>query len=367
MRVELKNMKERVLQIIAFYLPQYHEIPENNKWWGDGFTEWNHVKTARKLFNDHWQPRVPLDGYYDLNDKATLIRQVELAQKYGIDGFAYYHYWFEGKLLLEKPVENLKKWSDIQHNYFFFWANHDWNKAKKGRRELLIKQNYGGEEDWKRHYEYFKNFFDDTRYIKNRNRPVIGIYQPGLIPYYDEMIKCWNKMAINDGFDGIYIIESYNKAVDIKRRKSQYPAVIREPNYSLEQIRRNESVIRRGLRFINNRTVRIPFLKKYDYSEVSYYEKCACNIVSDKLYYSVSTGWDNTPRHGKRGSVVIRFDIENFKRTFEYVYSKSLLQGKEYVFINAWNEWAEGMYLEPDINNEYELLETIKRVKETVT
>ena len=168
------------MKIIPFYLPQFHNIPENDEWWGNGFTEWTNIKSAKPLFEGHKQPKVPINGnYYDLLNDDVKIWQAELAKKYGIYGFCYYHYWFNGKMLLEKPMEQMLTNHNIDIPFCICWANAAWTKAWVGEeKKVLIPQTYGGRNEWEEHFFYFLPFFKDRRYIRENNKPVIIIYRP---------------------------------------------------------------------------------------------------------------------------------------------------------------------------------------------
>ncbi len=359
-------------KIIAFYLPQYHEIKENDEWWGKGFTEWTNVRRSKPLYEGHMQPRYPLNNYfYDLMDKKTIEKQTQLANDYGIDGFAYYHYWFNGDMLLEKPAENLLKWKDIKQNFFFFWANHSWYKAEKGRKILLKKQTYGGESDWKNHFDYMLKFFCDERYIKVDNKPVLGIYIPQDIPDYNEMVCKINFWCQEAGFNGIYIINSLMDAKKINNNddalKNNDAILYRQPNISMYMTIKQKKITRiknKVCRFFNR-----PYLIRYTYDDIVDKEE---NIDSylDETYnkercFCMSTGWDNTSRHGHRGSVIDGFSIERFQACFRKLYARSNSLGNRFLFLNAWNEWAEGMVLEPDNIFGYRILEAIKTVKDS--
>lgn len=181
------------MKLISFYLPQFHEIPENNDAWGNGFTEWTNVKKAQSLYLGHYQPRIPLhNNYYNLLNVHTMEWQDRLARKVGIYGFCFYHYWFNGRLVLEKPVENWLKDKKIKTNFCFAWANEPWTKTwhgAGGNKEILIPQTYGGQEEWKAHYNYFRKFFMDIRYIKVQNRPMLLIYKLKNISNFNKMIS----------------------------------------------------------------------------------------------------------------------------------------------------------------------------------
>ena len=197
-------------RIIALYLPQFHEIPENDEWWGEGHTEWRSCKNAVPLFRKHYQPRIPLnEHYYDLTDPKEQEWQSRIAMAYGIDGFCYYHYWFQGKLLLEKPAEMMLKNIKVKIPFCFSWANHSWtNSLRKKGRHFLIKQEYGDKDDWIKHFYYLLPFFKDKRYIKISAKPVIIIYDAANIPCWDEMQACWEKLSKENGIDGIYYIST---------------------------------------------------------------------------------------------------------------------------------------------------------------
>ncbi len=209
------------------YLPQFHRVPENDEWWGEGFTEWTAVREATTLFDEHEQPRVPLnENYYDLLDKNTMEWQAKLLKKYGVDGFVFYHYYFaHGKKILEKPVENLLEWKDININYCFSWANESWIRSwsklniegnawsplkdnNKSGKQVLLSQEYGNKAIWKDHFDYLLPFFNDERYIKIQNKPVFMIWRPEIIFVLDQMIDYWQELAKKNGFDGIFFIST---------------------------------------------------------------------------------------------------------------------------------------------------------------
>lgn len=353
-------------KIIAYYLPQFYETEYNNNWWGKGFTEWIHVKNAKSLYNGHVQPKKPLNNnYYNLLNKKTVEWQTALAQKYGIDGFAYYHYWFEGKKLLEKPAENLLKWKDINQNFFFFWANHTWYQANNGKKKVLMEQTDGGEKDWIKHYDYLKKFFLDDRYIKINNKPVIGIYNMRILNNPDLMIEIWNKLAIEDGFNGIYVIENKVKKEECSYCKMTDAIVARQPLIALNEY--NLKFYKRVIRKIKKMINIIPDKPQIiDYSIIADYERNYFSNNTKKEYLGCSVGWDNTPRHKNFGQVFSNETAINFQQTVKELLKKSNKIGNEFLFINAWNEWAEGMYLEPDEESGYDYLEAIKKAKEDI-
>lgn len=351
------------MKIIAYFLPQFHEVEENNKWWGKGFTEWTNVKKGKKLFKGHYQPFIPLNNnYYNLLDKKTVEWQTELAKKYGIYGFCYYHYYFEGKLLLEKPAENLLKWKDINQKFCFCWANHSWKKTWNGLNEILIEQTYGNEDEWGKHFNYLLQFFKDARYIKIDNKPVFMIFRAENIKNLDKMLEFFDRKCIENNFKGIYIIESKDTLKNfIQFSKKSSAKVIREPDFSRSKRTFYQKVTNR-LKSMFSKNY-LYFVQKYEYFKfINYSIEISNKYSSSNIYPGIFTSWDNTSRHGRRGNVIKGSNPELFKKYL--LEQKKIMKERniEYIFLNAWNEWAEGMYLEPDEKYKYGYLEAIKEV-----
>ena len=363
------------MKTIAFYLPQYHAIPENDEWWGKGFTEWTNVKKSKPLFDNHYQPEVPLNNdYYNLLDEEVQQRQSELALKYGVDGFCYYHYWFEGKLLLEKPMENMLKNSKVRIPFCVCWANESWARTWDGAEtKILIKQNYSeSESEWKSHFEYLLPFFKDERYIKDRNRPMLLLYKPALILNCAEMMEYWNKLAIENGFDGIFW--GYQHPSGFLADLSKCPfdfAVEFEPAYTTLQIDKETNKLSKGQKIIYGvkhpkwlykkiKRIILKLPRIYDYDEV-WNRILARQPETPISMPGAFTAWDNTPRRGIDANVYYEATPEKFKKyIFERVKRAKEIYHAEYLFINAWNEWAEGAHLEPDEKNGYGYLEALK-------
>ena len=342
----------------AFFLPQFHEIKENNKWWGKGFTEWVNVTSAKPLYKGHVQPKLPLEGTYNLLDKKVVSRQTELMKEYNIDGLIYYHYYFTGKKLLEKPAENLLKWKDINQHFFFCWANHSWKKTWNGTQEILVEQTYGDKKDWEIHFQYLLKFFKDERYEKKDNKPLFMIFDTKFKDI-DEMFDYFDKRCIENGFDGIYIIKSCNNEDDynynIKNKSSDYSFkyFFREPSYSFYLSRSFFYRARKKIRRILCTKFKIDSLVlKVDGNKLI--NIAIKNYKDHSVYHGLCFEWDNTPRHKRNGYIITSISKENFFKYMDHI------KDEEYVFINAWNEWAEGMMLEPTDSNEYKYLEWIK-------
>lgn len=341
-------------KLIAFYLPQFHQIKENDEWWGEGFTEWTNVKKSKSLYKGHNQPRVPLNkNYYDLSKKETLEKQSYLAKKYGVHGFCFYHYYFNGKKLLEKPVEILLENEDIDLNYCFSWANEPWTRSWDGKtKNILMSQSYGKEREWKEHFEYLLPFFKDERYLKKENKPIFLIYRTNNIPNCEEMINYWNQLAIINGFDGIFLIETLNSFQKKPSLISSNGVVEFEPMLTMRHYLKPITQLKRLLR------KKIGLLDTVDYNEV--WERIIKRNInySKECYLGAFVGWDNTPRKGKKGLVIENSTPEKFGKYLKNQLDKSTT---EFIFVNAWNEWAEGAYLEEDQLNKNLYLKEIQK------
>lgn len=366
------------MKTIAMYLPQFHEIPENDRWWGTGFTEWTAARSAEKLFEGHNQPREPLnDDYYNLLDRSTMDRQTELAKKYGLDGFCFYHYYFKGgKKVLEKPAENLLRWNDLDMPFCFCWANETWGrtwsrldhhheainpwaekleeKGSTGGRAngILLEQRYGREMEWKDHFDYLLPFFRDKRYIKKNGAPIFLIYNPEEIRCLSEMIFFWKKLARENGLLDIYVIgeNCTKKMKGLDGILICGPSMYRDPKVGGQTIK---PYTQNGI-------------LSYDYKELWENAVAADPVPGCKTYFGAFTDYDDTPRRGKNGWVLDGVSTELFEKYLYLLMRKNQIAQNEYTFINAFNEWGEGMYLEPDKKRGYSYLEILKKVKERV-
>lgn len=362
---------KKEIKTIAMYLPQFHRVPENDEWWGEGFTDWVTVKNARPLNEEHLQPRLPLDGnYYDLLEKETMEHQAELAAEYGIDGFCFYHYYFgedEGgrkKLLLEKPAENLLGWTDVPMRFCFCWANETWARSwsavsdanpwaedyepeaekeeKETGRSILMEQEYGGKKSWEEHFGYLLPFFRDERYIKVDGKPVFLIYKPEIIGCLDEMADCWRGLAEAEGLPGLYIIGLNMTGADHHLDAALIPG----PGGYLQYDR-----------------MRMPAEGGLWEDASRVWEKgLGKGPIGDmKTYYGAFAGYDDSPRRGKNGIIISGNDPGVFERYLPKMMRKNLMAGSDIQFINAWNEWGEGNMLEPDELFGYGFLEAVRR------
>lgn len=345
---------------IAFYLPQFYPTPENDKWFGKGFTEWTLVGNAKPLFKGHYQPRVPSDlGYYDLRMPEVRIAQAELAKEAGITAFCYYHYWFgNGKRMLEMPLNEVVKTQEPDFPFCITWANHNWYKKNwdPTKSELhkipILKQEYPGLTDIDDHFYALLNVFKDKRYYKIKGRLVFVFYRIEDIPYLDTFQRRWQQLAEDNGLPGFYFI-SY---VDDQYRL-QHPshltceASILSLKTELDSFGK-KPIVRKASRFLQallSQALSRP-------TNVHEYKDILPRLVNplckeNRIYPVVIPNWDHTPRRGC-GSLIFHNatpDLfkKHVKQTLELIQDKP--QEDRIVFIKSWNEWGEGNYMEPDL------------------
>ena len=357
---------------IAFYLPQFHAIPENDEWWGKGFTDWTNVKASKPQYKGHVQPEVPLnDNYYDLLNPETQIWQADLAKRYGIDAFCYYHYWFEGKLLLERPMENMLKNPKIDIPFCICWANETWARTWDGKEtDILIKQNYNeNREAWKSHFEYLLQFFRDERYVKNNGRPLLLIYKPYLITNCKEMIIYWRELAVENGLTGLYIGYQYPESFDYDMDELGFDFGVEfEPLYTGHEFSVQNSGNWEKLRFYAKDPewlFRKMMYKLFHCPNIWNYDT-AWNMIlrrkpeKENVMPGAFPAWDNSPRKKNNATIYRGASPEKFKKYFSMQMERAeKIYHAEYIFINAWNEWGEGAHLEPDEVNGYAWLEAV--------
>ena len=327
---------------IAIYLPQFHAIAENDKAWGEGFTEWTNVKKAQPLFEGHYQPHVPHKevGYYSLADETVLQRQAALALANGIHGFAYYHYWFNGKRLLQQPLDNMLASDKPAMPFCYIWANENWTKRWDGAdQDVIIQQKYSLEDDLAHITFLCKNVFCDKRYICIDGKPLFLVYRTELFPDITETVSCWRNEVKKYGFTDIHLvrIESFVKEVE--------PATIGfdgAMEFAPDWTCANYPPRMEGNKYL------------FDYPTTVY------NMIVKqrpfKYYHCVFPGWDNTPRRVNwAGMVFINNDPTLFRYFLETQMHSTIEQfsnaDQQYIFINAWNEWGEGCHIEPDKKN----------------
>lgn len=356
-------------KIIAFYLPQFHTFPENDEWWGEGFTEWTNVKRAMPIYEGHVQPKIPLDGnYYNLLDKKVIKWQAELAKKYGVYGFCYYHYWFDGKLLMGTPMEMLLNNKDIELPFCISWANENWTRAwAQKNKTVLISQTYGNRKDWIEHFNYLLPFFRDGRYIKIDGMPIFIIYRPELIEPLKEMMECWQELARKNGLPGIKLIYqyvNYNHTQDKNGDLFDY-GIEYQPAFVRKEQKKTFTMLRKKLK--HEIIVRLKWKQTLSSTIAFDYDDTWKRILQltprdERMIPGAFVDWDNSPRHGKHGSVTAGYSAQKFKDylTKQIIRTRDVYHS-EYLFLFAWNEWGEGGYLEPDTEERFARLEAIRQ------
>lgn len=341
------------LRFLAFYLPQFHPITENDEWWGRGFTDWTNVAKARPLFPGHEQPHLPADlGFYDLRLPETRAAQAELAQQYGIDGFVYYHYWFNGRRLLERPFQEVLRTGEPRLPFALCWANENWTRVwNGGERDVLLSQSYSDADDLS-HIRHLAAAFADDRYIRIDGRPVFFVYRTSRLPDPRRTADLWRSECSRLGVGEPYLcaVEAFTKEARPPDELGFDAAVQFAPDRSrlmrrLHEPPRPVRIVRRIFR------PRSP----YRLCQLHDYSAAVDGALSDPgvpylRYPCVTPGWDNTPRRPRGGGLVlVKSTPQEYERWLCGVIDQMLPPSPEenLVFVNAWNEWAEGNHLEP--------------------
>ena len=342
------------VRAIAMYLPQFHSIPENDKWWGHGFTEWINVRRGIPLYKGHHQPHVPHAdiGYYDLSDSSALEMQAMLAAEHGIEGFCYYYYWFQGKRLLEKPTEMMLASGKPNFPFCFCWANENWTRTwDGGEHEVLMAQKYSAENNDKIIRDLIPAF-KDSRYIRVNDRPLFIVYRPQAIPNFSKVAEDWRTICRAEGIGEIYIAAKKSFA-DLNPERYAIDAVIQFPPLlnNLENLGSSDNLnVKNGFRG-----------HIHDYRDVAV--DFAYASETHKLFYGICPSWDNTARRMERGTSYINSNPENYFLWLKTIVEKTRAKFRKeerFIFINAWNEWAEGCHLEPDEKYGYAWLNATK-------
>jgi hypothetical protein len=354
-------------RIIAIYLPQFHPIPENDAWWGKGFTEWTNVGKAKPLFKGHYQPRVPADlGYYDLRIPEVREAQAMLAKDHGIEGFCYWHYWFgNGKRLLERPFNEVLNSGKPDFPFCLGWANHSWKDKqfnKEGEDKLLIEQLYGGEKDYTEHFYAILPALKDKRYIKVDDKPLFMIYAPFDIPDVEYFMELWQELALKNGIKGFHFVANTHLIEDI--------AVLKSKGFNAVGLVRMFHVFKKEFSLLRRaivKTMRIVFKRGriLDYSFCAKYFSGKEDFAND-VYPSIFPNWDHSPRSGREGHILHNSNPAAFKKHVKEVLKsvKNKPKDNQIIFLRSWNEWAEGNYIEPDLKFGRQYLEALKEAIE---
>jgi hypothetical protein len=373
-------------KLIAMYFPQLHAIPENDTWWGKGFTDWDNVKKAAPLFDGHYQPRIPLDyNYYDQSQLDTIYWQVDLARKYGLYGFCHYHYWFDGTQLLETPTNLMLENKDIDFPFCLSWANETWSRRWDGRdHHILIEQTHPPRKDrWELHFNYLIKAWTDDRAIKVDGKPVFIIYRPHKIPKIDQMLDFWREKAASRGLKGLYFmaqkqyefpsrecLKGFDAIFQFQPFESIYfPGFNKNPGQLTHWIRIARKLPLPLQNIIHSLREKITIEPRfYDYDEIwSEVVKVRQEPGLKNVYPGAFVDWDNTARYNKRAIIFKGVTPERFKHWLSILVDS--MTGRDlpenFIFLNAWNEWAECTYIEPDTQYGYQYLEIINEVLAT--
>lgn len=374
-------------RIIAYYLPQFHPIPENDEAWGPGFTEWTNVAQAKPLFRGHYQPRIPADlGFYDLRLPETREQQARMAREAGIEGFCYYHYWMgNGKQLLQRPFNEVLASGKPDYPFCLAWANHEWTtKTWKngGQTRMIAPMVYGGEDDYRAHFNYLLPAFKDKRYITVDDKPIFSIYDPYHFTDITHFIELWQKWAKENGLPGIHFTAMISNTTTIKRQEDGSIKRIMPNLESSEELYHDilslgfDSITSfgksRGEMKSEGKYMRIakkqihkwmPFLPALRFD----YPKVVRHFFSpedkwDNVFPTIMPQWDRTPRAGRGEGIYVNATPDNFKKHIEDAIR--IVSGKKeqhrIIFLKSWNEWGEGNYIEPDQKYGHGFLQAIK-------
>lgn len=384
-------MAKKKARVIAYYLPQFHPIPENDKWWGKGFTEWTNVAKAKPLFKGHYQPKLPADlGFYDLRMPEIREAQAEMAREAGIEGFCYWHYWFgDGKRLIERPFNEVLESGKPDFPFCLGWANSSWknttwHKAERfTKSETLMKQTYS-EEDYVNHFHDNLKAFKDKRYILVDGKPLFVVFNPNDIPDPKRFISIWTELAINNGLKGIHFVgitsnlagfkldEKGNKRYYIpKKDESAAPFYQRMFDKGFDAVN-SRSVSRAELSAVGRFKkayqsflriyLKIDIVKKFNYKDIIKY-----SFVSEdsweNVYPTLLPNWDRTARSGKKANIYYNSTPELFEQHIKDALSVIEHKDDEHkiLFLQSWNEWAEGNYVEPDLKYGHGYLDVLKK------
>ena len=362
-------------KVIAYYLPQYHPFPENDQWWGKGFTEWTNVARALPLYKGHYQPKIPADlGFYDLRLPIIREEQAQLARESGVYGFCYWHYWFgNGKQLMANIFDEVLETGKPDFPFCLGWANHswyakNWNSTDAGKKDkLLIEQTYPGEHDIRMHYEYVLKAFRDHRYIMQDGKPIFVIFAPHMLPENYPLIKLWNEWAKVDGFSkGIFFIANYvpssmeemegDKWLDLG-----FSAVIPQRLKKILLDSKEASIKHRIYDAINRHIIEIALPGRHDYSDVYKYFDCPIADNRETVIPTIIPNFDHSPRSKRMAYILDNSTPELFyehcSRVFENIKNKK----NKLVWLRSWNEWGEGNYMEPDMRYGHGYLNALRK------
>ncbi len=359
-----------IARLLAFYLPQFHPIPENDLWWGKGFTEWTNVTRAKPLFPGHHQPNLPGDlGLYDLRVPEVRETQADLARSYGIEGFCYWHYWLgNGRRLLDRVFNEVLESGRPNFPFCLAWANHDWNRAWHGEKHhVLIKQEYPGEADHRNHFKFLLRAFRDPRYLRIDGKPIFVLFRPEELPQAKEVISLWKSMAEEAGLPGLFVPGISETETSLKKYGCD-ALIPGEPGIfwrlkagGSAPAELQSTAFKKAGQFWRKLRSKVPFpaISSYRKKAQLYVNLPPCDPTT---FPCVVPNWDNTPRSGKRGTVFHDATPELYRSVLRKAIADVIDRPREHrlVFLKSWNEWAEGNHLEPGLRFGHEFLRVTK-------
>lgn len=343
-------------KVLSYFLPQFYQIPLNDEWHGEGFTEWTKVRASKSLFEGHSQPRTPMPslGYYKLDEPETLRKQVRLMKRGRVHGQIFYHYWFAGTMILERPSQLLLENPDIDMPFAFCWANESWSKRWDGESgEVILGQSYSLE-DAEKFMQYLIPFFTDSRYVKVNGRPLLFIYRAHDIPGLGLLVQVWNSICLENNLDIPYLV-SVQTGDNLDAAISGFAAEAERPTYHLDELRYIPEIASADFEHKG---------KILDYESVSSFYQYSNKTSFLPLIPGVVVSWDQSPRHAANALILENRSPEAYRRwlTDALNYSATHFKlGERFVTVNAWNEWAEGAYLEPDTEFGFQFLDANAR------
>ena len=360
------------IRSIAFYLPQFHPIRENDEWWGKGFTEWTNVVKAKPLFKGHYQPKLPTElGLYDLRVPEVREQQANLAKEYGIEGFCYWHYWFgNGRRILERPFNEVIESGKPDFPFCLAWANETWTGIWHGlNNEILMEQTYPGKDDYIAHFNCLLKAFKDKRYMRVDDKPIFVVYRPNALPDIKLFVDTFQQKAVENGLKGVYLIAT-NVQIDWNAQANGFDAITPSNHDKLAYVKSDSQIRNFYRKQINRKRISKVFKKLFKKpTHVYEYKEAIKWFVKDEdsksmIYPMVIPNWDNTARSGVNGFVLHNSTPDLFKQVMQKAINKvkDLPADNRIVFIKSWNEWAEGNYIEPDRKYGRKYLEVIKEL-----
>lgn len=379
-------------RIIAFYLPQFHPIPENDEVWGRGFTEWTNMAKAKPLFKGHMQPHIPADlGFYDLRMPEVRELQAEFAKEAGIEGFCYWHYWFgNGKTLMQDIFDDVVRSGKPDFPFCVGWANHSWSTktwtegSKFQKDKMIVEQTYPGVEDNIAHFYSLLEAFKDERYIRVDGKPLFLIYDSMRFPNAKEFFELWNKLAIKEGLNGFHFVGVSDSILLSMRNMDKKTINIKSTTREIF-----DTVLSKGFDAVNSRGcllaqtratskmsiyvkqclskfLKIKFVKKFDYKKVSkllFTEE----DKAENVYPTIIPNWDRSPRSGKNAYIWYNYNPKYFQKQVEQAIEliKNKQEEHRLLFLMSWNEWGEGNYMEPDLEYGHGYIKALKNALES--